>query len=170
MKRFSKKTKWIINTTLITVALVTIILFLTASLAPPDKDKMENYLQRDRKDLITVADYFSKLEYNLINVDRSNVENGIIFTGAKTGYQKIDDTEVLYSLRKLLTNRNYVMIGKDNNTVFFKKWNYFEKDRGVAFSINKETVPSVEFLVKYEPLSEDGWYYYEADYEEYRNR
>ena len=26
----------------------------------------------------------------------------------------------------------------------------------------------VEFLVKYEPLSEDGWYYYEADYEEYR--
>ena len=67
-----------------------------------------------------------------------------------------------------LNSRSYVSVGKKDDTVYFEICWLFEKVRGIAVPINKDQKPMVEFLVKYEPLSEDGWYYYEADYEEYR--
>ena len=40
--------------------------------------------------------------------------------------------------------------------------------RGIAYSINKTDKPVIEFLTELEQLSENGWYYYKADYNEWR--
>ena len=38
---------------------------------------------------------------------------------------------------------------------------------GIAYSINEEE-PTIEYLTNLVPLSEAGWYFYEADYNEWR--
>ena len=170
MRKLKRSIKRILILTLSIVFVVGIGWIVTASLFPPDKEKMEKCFQQDRDDLNVIADYLSNLEYSYVSIDESNVESGVMFTGAYTFYQKIDDKTVLKSLKRLLNNKNYTAIGKNGNTVFFEKWNFLQKERGIAVSVNKKEPPSVEFLIKSEPLSEIGWYYYEADYEEYRNR
>ena len=131
---------------------------------------MEKYFQQDKDNLSVIVDYLSNLEYAYVSIDKFSVENRVMFTGANTRYQEIDNKTVLESLKKLLNNGKYNVVGKNGNTVFFQKWSFLEKDRGIAVSVNKEDLPLVEFLINSEHLSEIGWYYYEADYEEYRNR
>jgi len=130
---------------------------------------MERYFQRDEKHLKIVANYLENLDYLFIRIDKSNMKDGVMFTGANTRYQEIKDETVLKSLKVLLSVKGYIVIGKNQNTVFFRKWQFLGKDRGIALAFEKEKL-TVEFLVKTEPLSENGWYYYEADYEEYRQK
>lgn len=167
MIKLNKSVKWILMITL-SIAVVMGIVWLTiTSLIPPNKEKMEKYFQRDKDDLKIVADYLGELDYSYVTIDKSGVESGQMFTGASTRYQKIDDKTVMESLKRLLKNKMYKIVGKNNNTIFFQKWRFLEKDRGIA--VNEEGPILVEFLIKSEPLSETGWYYYESDYEEYRN-
>lgn len=170
MRKFKKSINWILMVTLVIFFVVGIVWITTSALIPPDKEKMEKCFQQDKDDLTVIANYFISLDYSYVSVDKSSIENGVMFTGASTRYQKIDDKTALESLNRILSNRKYIVVGKSNNTVFFEKWRFLEKDRGIAVSVNKEDSPLVEFLIKSEPLSEIGWYYYEADYEEYRKR
>ena len=93
-----------------------------------------------------------------------------MFTGAKTRDKEIEGEAVIKTMNRLVRKRGYRVIGRNDNTIFFRKWDFFEKERGIAFSINGEDPPQIEFLVKLEALSEQSWFYYEADYEEFRNR
>ena len=170
MRKFNKSINWILIVALSIAFVVGIVWITTSSLIPPDKEKMEKYFQQDKDNLSVITDYLSNLDYSYVSIDKSSIENGVMFTGANTHYQKIDDKTVLESLNRIFNNRKYIVVGKSNNTVFFQKWSFLEKDRGIAVSVNKEEPPLVEFLIKSEPLSKIGWYYYEADYEEYRNR
>ena len=137
---------------------------------PPDKEKMEKCFQQDKANLRVIIDYLSNLEYSYVSIDKFSVENGVMFTGADSRYQKIDDKTTLECLNRLLNNKKYIVIGKSYNTIFFQKWRFLEKDRGIAVSVNKGELPVVEFMVESEMLSETGWYYYASDYEEFRNR
>ena len=93
-----------------------------------------------------------------------------MFTGAYTRDKEIEDEAVIKSLNRIFGKRGYRVIGKNDNTIFFQEWAFLEKNRGIAYSINGEDKPVVEFLIKLEALSEDGWFYYEANYEEFRNQ
>ena len=170
MRNYIKSIKVILVVVLSIVLFMGIIWIIVSSLIPPDKEKIEKCLQQDKDDISVIADYLSNLDYAYISIDKSNLENGVMFTGATARYQEIDDKTVIESLNRLLNTRKYIVIGKSDNTVFFQKWRFLEKDRGIAVPVNKEEPPLVEFLIKSEPLSENGWYYYEADYEEHRNR
>ena len=163
------KYKKIIVIALGIILLVGVMWGVVYSLIPPDVERMEKCFQQDKNDLVVVTEYLSKLKYPYVMIDNASLENGDMFTGANTSYQKIDDTTVQESLNRLLNNNKYIVIGKDNDTVFFQKWEFLEKDRGIAVPINKEKTPIVEFIVKSEELSEEGWYYYEADYEAQRD-
>lgn len=168
MRKFTKSLNCILIVVFLVTFVVSIVWLLTFSLIPPDKEKMEKCFQQDKGDLIVISDYLGDLDYSYISIDKSDIKNGVMFTGANTRYQKIDDNTVVESLNRMLNNRKYILIGKNDNTVFFQKWRFLEKDRGIAVSVNKEEPPLVEFLIKSETLSEIGWHYYEADYEEYR--
>jgi len=154
--------------TLVLALIVGVVWAITTWLIPPSKAKMERIFNRDKDRLTVVVNYLANLDYPYIYINKSCIKDGVMFTGANTRYQEIEDETVLNCLKKLLKNRKYLVIGKSDNTVFFEKWSFYEKDRGIAFSINKDEPPIVEFLVKSEPLYENGWYYYETDYEEYR--
>ena len=170
MKSIKKNINWIIAITLIMALLVGVFWFAYSSLMPPDKEKTEEYLQGDKDDLIIVVDFLNNLDYSFVHIDESNIENGTMFTGAYTREQKIENKTVLKALKKILNSKNYEKIVKNDNTVYFQKWSFLQQERGIAFNTNEEESLSVEYLIKSGTLSEPGWYFYEADYEEYRNQ
>ena len=136
----------------------------------PDKEEMEKCFIRDKEDLMTVADYLTNLNYSSVWIEKPEIKDGVMFTGSETRYQTINDKTALETINRLINNKDYIRIGKDSNSIFFEKWNHFEKEAGFVISINGNQSPSVEFLVELEPLSEDKWYYYLSDYEEWRNK
>lgn len=92
-----------------------------------------------------------------------------MFTGPYTWNKEIEDKTVIKALNYLFKIRGYHVVGRDGNTIFFQKYSVLGSDRGIAYSINGEDDPVVEFVVKLDKLEDDGWFYYEADYEEFRN-
>lgn len=169
MQKCRKRVNLTIVIVFFIVFIVGIVWTILSFLIPPNKDKMEKFYQREKEDLIIISEYLNGLNYSFISIDKRGIEDGVMFTGAYTRYQKIDDEIVLQALKRMLNTKKCVVIGKNHNTVFFQKWQFLDKDRGIAVSINEEEQIWVEFLIKSEPLSEIGWYYYEADYEKWRN-
>jgi len=169
MIKLSKIIKWILIIVLILASIFGILWITISSLIPPDKEKMEKYFQRDKNDLTVIANYLSSLEFPFVTISKDNIKDGVIFTGAYTGFQKITDEAILDTISKILNNKKYKLIGKSHNTVYFQKWSFAGADCGIATPLDEEKLPYVEFLIKSEPLSERGWYYYDADYETSRN-
>ena len=169
MKKINKNIICLFVIVFLIIFISSVVWILISSIIPPDKEKMEKCFQTDKDDLIIVADYLRDLNYSYVSIDESDINNGVMFTGAYTRHQKIEDATVLECLNNLLNSGNYSVVGKSEGTVFFQKWRFREKDRGIAVPINKGELPIIEFLIRSEMLSENGWYYYEADYEEYRN-
>ena len=170
MSKFNKVIIWTFVVFLSIAIVLGLVWLVVPSIIPPDVEKTEEYFQQDKDDLSVIADYLSKLDYSLVSIDKTCLKKGIMFTGAYTRYQKIDDETVLEALKNILYNRKYKEVGKSSNTVYFRKWVFLEQNRGIAVPVNKETAPSLQYLIESKELSENGWYYYEANYEEYRNR
>ena len=56
-------------------------------------------------------------------------------------------------------------IEKNDNTIHFLRWTWLmDFGSGYAYSINGIDKPRLPYLTKTIPLVEDGWYYYEEDY------
>lgn len=144
--------------------------FVILSFLPPDKDKMAQYFERDKNELLLAAEYFENSDYSYIYIDKSRCEKGLMFTGPYTRGKEIEDKTVMKALNYLFKNRGYHVVGRDGNTVFFQKYSVLGSDRGIAYSINGEDDPAVEFVVRLDKLGDDGWFYYEANYEEFRNQ
>ncbi len=170
MKKINKRICLAIAVALSIAFVTSLVWILTIQLSAPDKEKIENYFQRDKDDLMIVADYLSHLDYSYVLIDKSGVSDGIMFTGASTRNQKICDDNALESLNSILNSKAYITVEKNGNTICFLRWSFLEQERGIAVSVDKVENLSVEFLVESEPLSKIGWYYYEADYEVYRNQ
>lgn len=169
MNKFKGNFRWIIVLTALIMLVVGSIWITVYAILPPDIEEVEECFQEDKVDLAFVVEYLRGADYEYISINKSELEEGLIFTGAGTRYQKIENASVIEVLDRLLSWGGYNRITKSNQTIIFEKWDWFEMDRGIAYPLCEENQPVVEFLIKAEPLSESGWYYYEADYEEYRN-
>ena len=141
-----------------------------SSLKAPDQDAMEKIFKRDNSDIVLITDFLLDADYPLISIRGSDFKGGMMFTGANTRNVKIEDDAVVKALNRLFQKQGYREIGKNDNTIYFQKWAMFEENRGIAYSVHKEDKPAIEFLTELERLSENGWYYYKADYNEWRNR
>lgn len=169
MRKGGKKNIGFIISVASIAAVVGGICIAICSLTPPDEDKMEEYFKRDKNDFAVITEYLADSSYSYITINKSDSQRGTMFTGADTQYEKIEDEAVIDALNRLFRDRGYRLVGRDNDTIFFQKWAHFEKERGIAYLLNGEDKPVIEFMVKAEMLSEEGWFYYETDYEEFRS-
>ena len=84
---------------------------------------------------------------------------------------QLKDKKVSEALNRLFEKEKYYIISKNANTIRFVIWTRgMDFGSGITYSINKIDYPTIEYLTKLEPLSEDGWYYYEADYSKWRTQ
>ena len=125
---------------------------------PPDQNKAEKVFQKDREDLETVVGYLERPDCEYISFDKS----------VKISAYRLD-ADVEEAIDRLFKKRGYDLIERRGNTVHFKRWSSWSRGyfgSGMAYSINKQDEPRIEYLTELEPLSEDGWYYYEEEYDE----
>lgn len=174
MKKYQKKLKEWLLLLLMAAACIAVLVgpiwLAVAAILPPDQAEMEECFQEDAADLKLVARYLSGLDYSYISIDEDRLEEGLMLTDAGIQYQKIENASAMEALDRLLGWGDYNCVTKSEQTIVFEKWDCAGKDRGIAYTIREETKPMVQFLIHSEPLSESGWYYYEACYEEYRTR
>ena len=146
--------------------------FIEAFLPPPSAEKMERIFNRDQDDLFTIKDYFVESKYSGIFINESSyIKHPDMMTVSDIGDVKIEDAEVLDAIKRLFEQHGYESISKDGNTIEFHEWSaLLDNSRGIAYSINGIDEPEITFGTKLEPLDEEGWYYYEVDYNEWRKR
>ena len=148
-----------------------LICWMIYSFSPPDKNKAERLLARDKADMILITEHFIKSNYLEIYINESRAKKGSMFTGLETRDVNIEDRTVAEAIYRLFEKRGYKGINRDGNTISFLKWTrLMDFGSGIVYSINREDEPVLQYLTKIEPLSENGWYYYEEDYNEWRNR
>jgi len=155
----------IIISIVIISTIITSALLINVWLDPyyrPDKDKMEKYFKRDKDDIVLIAEYFADSNSESFHLTDLNFHS--------TNYNKtINDEKVVKAFTQLFEKRGYSVISKNGNTIYFQKWTRgADLGIGIAYSINGEDKPILDFLTKLEPLSEKNWYFYEADYNEWR--
>jgi len=155
MKEWKKNIKYIVLT-IFSIAILPISLWLVAfNIDTAGKDNAEKYFNKDKEDIILITDYL---------VNSSSKSISIYDTDIIT----IKDEEVKEAFYRLF-EKKYYAINKNNNTIEFMIWSRgMDFGSGITYSINKIDYPSIEYLTKLEPLSEEGWYYYEADYSKWR--
>jgi hypothetical protein len=94
-----------------------------------------------------------------------------MFTGLETGRVLINDKDVVGALN-VLFKQKYHIIGKSGNGISFLRWSNLDAGRGIVYSLDGSAPDesSLPFLTEIKPLSEEGWYFYVEDFNEWRRR
>ena len=132
-------------------------------------------LDRYGNEFQTVASYLCAVEHDSI-VSRERDSDSMLLlltvdpTDGKTKNMDvpIGEKEVQKAASKLFAN-GCNNITKSGDTVEFLFWTrLMDFGAGVVWHEDTETPPDVQFLTRLDALETDGWYYYEADFNEYR--
>ncbi len=135
---------------------------------PTSANKMKRIFSRDQEELSTVANFLIDSGHTEVNISSSYLSNKM-FVGMEIGDVEIEDEAATEAIHYLLEIQGYDYIKRKDNTIFFQEWSALrDNSRGIAYSINREDKPEIQFLTRLEPLDNKGWYYYEVDYNEWR--
>lgn len=157
----------------ITYALVAAIIIVSLSgcsiMEPPGIDRVERRFNRHYNDIQTVVDFIISLEYETIIIN-SNEKTGLKSTDGYH-YESIAlalDAEIEEAVNRLL-NGKYEGIFKNDGTVKLVQWHRFnDVGCGVAYAINSQGLPEVQYVTELIPMETEGWYYYISDFNQWR--
>lgn len=146
-----------------TFLIFTITILGSCAISPPNIQTVKEQFYDNRDDISLITEYMidSGCESIYIHDDSGNMFADQITT-------KIHSIEVSAAIKRLF-NGKYSVITKDGNTILFQQWTRFmDAGCGIAYSINGRDLPEIQYLTELVPLSEEGWYYYVDDYNEWR--
>lgn len=154
------------------VGLLALALCLFALLPqkPPTVEEAKAFLDADRDDIDTVADYLLSLETDHAVISKQlDSDPGKVFYDFEL--HDIASKDVKDSVRRLW-RAGCTIMEKDeaSNTVSFMTWSRSagQADVTLAFTIDGQGEPKTEFQISHEAMG-DGWFYCYDDYEEYRS-
>ena len=133
---------------------------------PPTADDIEEILEENKEDFLLITKYLMESDGDCF-IDKTD---GTIFRSETFSYEKIEEKEIIKCISRLKTHAKFKMISKHDNTIEFYIWGHWIQpiECGAAYSIDGSGELSIQFLLRQEPLSEPGWYYYYADDNEWR--
>jgi hypothetical protein len=139
-----------------------------------DRNIAEEVFNDNKEYIVMVSEFLSgldfiALDYSGIHIDKSDAEKRIMFTGIEKRYVNIENDDVWKAIF-ILFGRGFRSIGRSDNTIYFEKWYRKEEERGICYTIFGDENPTLQYLTHFEKLSATGWYYYEEDYGEYRQK
>lgn len=135
---------------------------------PPSQQKVSEFYDTNKESLTYIVNYFLETDYETIYINDTK-ERGMMFAGLENGNIPINDEITSSEINKLMTIHGVEVISKDNNIVLFQLWSSKDKGIGVVYSADGE-VPKVQFITKADRLSDNKWYYYEEDFNEWKIR
>ena len=143
---------------------------------PPkiSKATMEKELIKNKEPIISVIDYLTDIPYETASIDDDNIDTGIdlfVYGNENSSmHLLIDDDAVVDNIYFLFKKCNYENITKNGDAISFLRWSDLDNGTGIVYSIDGH-IPnesSFDFLTKLESLSEENWYYYEEDFNEWK--
>lgn len=159
--KIQKYKKTIIICFVIAFVILILLLFLLLidnCLGPyyrPNKDKIEKYFNQDKENIVILKDYF---------IDDPIASSISSLDFKSKNYSKLIKNENVVQAFYSLFEKGYSEIGKQGNTIYFLKWTRGSNlGVGIAYSVNN-IQPELKTITKLEALSENGWYFYESDY------
>ena len=130
---------------------------------PPDQEMATQLYEYDKADFRLIIDYFVASEDTKIFINKASYDNDDMNVAG----HKIEDKQVLQALKRCFAIKGYKAIGRNGNTIYFEKWSFGERSRGLAYLIKADADLWIDALVESVPLSQNHWYYYETDYGEF---
>lgn len=148
---------------IVTAVIVSLLLFGCNFLPLPSKQEVVNTFTANRDNIEIVTNYLRTYGISGTRIQRTGGRYTIL------GEEKeILDPEVVDAINQLLQSNAYVEIGVDGATIYFEQHRFLvEESCGVMYSANNLT-PEVTYTIVKEAISCDGWYYYVADYNQWR--
>lgn len=155
------------------VLLLVLVMLLSALLLPaqepPTLAWAKVFLDHNREDIDTVADYLLRLETDHAFISKKlNGNPGKVFYDSE--WHDIASKDVKDSVRRLW-RAGCTIMEKDeaSNTLSFMIWSRSagQADVTLAFTIDGQGEPKTEFQIAHEEMGE-GWFWCFDDYETYR--
>ena len=131
----------------------------------PDAVSIGDAFVQNKDNIETITNYLIVLDYDDVWIDEPD---GLFF--ANFEWHSIEDEQICTVLKQLWeAGISDIKKSEDRNSVSFEMW-WSDQDVccGVAYSIDGINDPTVQFLTTLEPLAEQSWYYYVADYNLWR--
>lgn len=149
---FSKKLLIFAVSLILILLLIGIVWNLYIFLLPPSEKSAKIILNNDNDLLQSVAVYLEQSDCDSLYFHK--------YIGRDS--DTVDD-EILKDVDELF-KRGYKAVGKSGNTIFFLRWTRWRDfGAGIAYSIDNNSKPQIDYMVKLEKLHIDGWYYYESN-------
>ena len=145
---------------------------------PPTVETVETWFQENRADFLTIVDYCRRSEYELLIISLyevygdTSLDDVLDDVFADFDSITIEDREVRSAIERLFSKGICLGIYKEGKVIEFLLWTGFIRDIGCGLlyiSIPNHK-PSTQYMTERQPLSEDGWFYYIDDYNEWRAR
>jgi hypothetical protein len=133
--------------------------------SPPSIKFVQNHYQEYSEDIQIILNFMLSFDYEDIYI----LDNGGTLLADLTEVA-IDDKEVSNAIDRLFTSRAYYHIIKNGDTIYLLQWKGLrDVGCGIAYSINENDTPEIEYVTQLVPFSDDGWFYYVSDYAEWHN-
>jgi len=167
-----KKVWIVVLVCVLAMTLLLSVIVISSWIHPSNLKKAEKVFEEDKELLTVIAAYLSKWEESDLRLE---LHTGVLKSYEDIGEKQLDiktlpihDVSVKEAIQALY-DKGYQAFYKDENTIHALRWSRMDFGSGFAFSINHTTKPELQFCTKLEPLSEEGWYYYEEDYNEWQS-
>ena len=145
---------------LIAICCISIIMLLPGMIlggvfdSPPSEKTIKNIFLEDYEGMNKVVDYLDEVEENDIYIILADVESS-------------DMDEDIVRILNGLKKQGYTTISKKCNEVSFTRWSKRDFGSGFIYSADKK-IDNLEFPTCIEELPYDNWYYYEEDFNKWK--
>lgn len=145
------------------ISIILLIIVITGCSSAVNQSYGEKCFEKDKDYLFKVNEYLSGFGNETI-IYLSDMGISMKVDGEDF---PIEEIAVSSELEKL-SDLGYKSITKAGNYIAYLRWADLDSGRGIVYSVDGNT-PDLQFLTKIEPLSEENWYYYEEDFNEWES-
>lgn len=146
------------------LALVIILLLNSAKGEGFNKETAQQKLNEDYGDISVVLTFLMQFENEDIYI---NDTSGKMLVDLTTKH--IENKQVNNAVNNLLKKKGYIDIAKHGHSIYFtQQAGIGNVDYGVAYSIDGSGKLDIPFLTELVALDKPNWYYFVADYEQWR--
>ena len=153
---------------IILVAIIaTFISSLTNANTPPSVNDVYEKFSENKESIQIIIDFMLEIDSDDVLIIYEDKEVMIDFVR-----YPIVDEQLLQALKQLEeAGYKEKLIGRTENTISITQWiGQQDISCGIAYSIDKVSIPDLQFGTQLEALKDEGWYYYVEDYNEWRVR
>ena len=134
----------------------------------PNMEETDSFVSKNLKEILLINDYL--LDFGNIDVVIKNKYGDMLIGWKKE--ETVENDEVRDAIRSLW-KKGCLEIYKDfkNNAIIYQIWRRTigHVQGGFVYAIDTTMLPDIQFLTELRPLTRDGWYYYNAEYEKWRS-